>query len=79
MVQNVREGERRKDLLTRAMGCSQKSFKLVWQYHQLLFGFLPKVHLSRVSRLSVNDKCDNEEEPGLFTDLMEFTLGLSKS
>ena len=33
-----------------AMGCGQKSFKLVWRCHQLLSGFLAKDHLPRVSR-----------------------------
>ena len=35
----------------------------MWRCHQLLSGFLAKGHLPRVSRqsrLSVNDKCDNE-------------------
>ena len=38
-----------------AMGCGQKSFKLGWRCHQLLFGLLAKGHLSRAlfqSRLS---------------------------
>ena len=35
-----------------AMGCGQKSFKLVWRCHQLLSGFLAKGHLPRVSRQS---------------------------
>ena len=34
----------------RSMGCSQKNFKLVWQCHQFLSGFLAKGHLPRVSR-----------------------------
>ena len=45
------------------IGCGQKSFKLVWLYHQFLFVFLTKGHLSVVSRqsyLSANDKGDNE-------------------
>ena len=33
-----------------AMGCGQKSFKLVWWCKQLLTGFLAKGHLSPVSR-----------------------------
>ena len=46
-----------------AMGCGQKNFTIVWRYHQLLSGFvaigyLPQV--SRQSRLSANDKGDNE-------------------
>jgi hypothetical protein len=49
-----------------AMGCGQKSLLLVWRCHQLLSGFLAKGHLfpvSRWSRLSVNDKGDNEMIP----------------
>ena len=34
------------------MGCNQKNFKLVWQCHQFLSGFLAKGHLPRVSRQS---------------------------
>ena len=46
-----------------AIGCGLKSFKLVWRCHQLLSGFVTKGHLPRVSgqsRLSANDKGDNE-------------------
>ena len=46
---------------------AKKSFKLVWRCHQLLSGFLAKVHLLRVSRqshVSANDKGDNEMIPG---------------
>ena len=32
--------------------------------HQLLSGFLANGHLARVSRLSANDKIDNEMVPG---------------
>ena len=32
-----------------AMGCGQKSFKLVWRWYQLLSGFLAKGLLPRVS------------------------------
>ena len=49
-----------------AMGCRQKSFKLVWWCHQLLSWFLVNDHLPRVSlqsRLSANDKGDNEIIP----------------
>ena len=46
-----------------AMGCCQKSFKLVWWCHQLLSGFLSKGHLLQISRLSVIDKDDNEMIP----------------
>jgi hypothetical protein len=42
------------------MGCGQKSFKLVWWCHQLLSGFLANDHLPQVSRLSANDKDDND-------------------
>ena len=35
-----------------AMGCGQKSFKLVWWCHQLLSGLLADGHLPRVSRQS---------------------------
>ena len=44
------------------MGCGDKIFKLRW----LLSGFLPNGHLPRVSRqsrLSANDNCDNEKKP----------------
>ena len=40
-----------------------ESYKLVWQCHQLLSGFLVNGHLPRVSCqscLSANDKGDNE-------------------
>ena len=43
-------------------------FKLVWRCHHLLSGFLANVHLLRVSRksrLSTNDKGDNEMIPGV--------------
>ena len=33
-----------------AMGCGQKSFKLVWRCHRLLSGFLAIGHLPLVSR-----------------------------
>ena len=49
------------------MGCSQKSFKLVWLCHQHLPGFLAKDYLPRVSRqssLSAKDNCGNEMKPG---------------
>ena len=35
-----------------AIGCSQKSFKLVWRCHQVLPGFLTEGHLPRVPRQS---------------------------
>ena len=46
-----------------ATGCSQKSFTLIYQYHQLLPWFLAIGHLSRESRQShllSNNKDDNE-------------------
>ena len=58
------------------------NFKLVWWWHQLMYGFLAKGHLSRVSRksrLQANDKGDNEMIPGLCTDFLEFTLQLRKT
>ena len=45
------------------MFAAGKSFKLVWRCHQLLFGFLDRGHLPRVSRLTVNDKRDNNMIP----------------
>ena len=45
------------------IGSSQKSVMIVWRYHQLLLRFLINCHLlqvSRESRLSANDKGDNE-------------------
>ena len=42
---------------------TKKSFMLVWRYHQLLSWFVAKGHLPLVSRLSVNDKDDNEILP----------------
>ena len=47
---------------------AKKCFKLVWWCHQLLSGFLGKDHLPRVacqSRLSANNKSDNEMIPGV--------------
>ena len=46
------------------MGCSQKSFKVVWRCHQLPSGFLVNDTLRRVLRLSANDKGDNEITSG---------------
>ena len=49
-----------------AMGCDQNGFKLLWQCHPLLSGFLANRHLPRVSRqthLTANDKGDNEMIP----------------
>ena len=54
--------------LHRAMDCGQKSAMLVWRFHQLLSEFLAKDHLPlvlRQSRLSANDKGDNEMIPGI--------------
>jgi hypothetical protein len=50
--------------------------KLIWRCHQLLSGFLLVNHLPRVScksRLSAN-----EVKPGLWRDLLAFTLTLEK-
>ena len=65
-----------------AMGCSQKSFKPVGRFHQLLFGFLAKGHMpqvSRQSRLSANDKDDNKLYRELCSDLVAFTLQRTKT
>jgi hypothetical protein len=46
---------------------AKKIFKLVWECRQLLSRFLVKSHLPQVlhqSRLSANDKGDNEMIPG---------------
>ena len=62
-----------------AMGCNQKSFKLVWQFHQLLSGLLaevtcPKCHVSQlIIRVIMR------WYRGLCTDLMAFTLQLRKT
>ena len=45
----------------------KRSFKLAWQRHQLLPGFLANGHLPRVSRqshLEANDKGGYEMKPG---------------
>ena len=39
-------------IVLRAMGYSQKNFKLVWWCHQLLTTFLAKGHLLQLSRQS---------------------------
>ena len=49
-----------------ALDCGQKSLTLVLRCRQLLFGLLAIGHLSRMSRqsrLSANDKGDNEVIP----------------
>ena len=58
---------------------AKKSFKRVWRCHQLLSGFLAKAHLPRASRVSANNKGDNEKIPGaLYRYLMaEKTPGKS--
>ena len=59
-----------------------KNLKLMCRCHQLLPGFLAKSYLpqvSRQSRLSANDKGDNEMIPGLCTDILAFTLQLKKT
>ena len=63
------------------MGCGQKSFKIVWRYHQSLSGFLVNGHLplvSRHSRLSVDDKGDSgiiseavHRSPGIYPNAEE--------
>ena len=63
-----------------AMSCSQKSFKLVWRCHQLLFGFLTKGHLHRVSRQSLLSLMIGMiMEWGLCTGLLAFTFQLRKT
>ena len=65
-----------------AMGCSQKGFKLVSRWHQLLSGFVASDNLprlSRQSRLSANDKGDNEMIPGTVHSLLAFALQLRKT
>ena len=46
---SIQDYEIRMPVFHGAMGCGQKSFKLVWWCHQLLSGFLTKDHLPRVS------------------------------
>ena len=60
-----------------AMGCSQKSFKLVWRCHQLLSGFLAEGHLpqmSRQSRCSLMIRVIMKRSWGLCRDLLIFAL-----
>jgi hypothetical protein len=38
----------------------KKTFKLAWRCQQPLSGFLANDHLPRMSRMSANDKGDNE-------------------
>ena len=40
-----------------------KKLKLVWQCHELLSGFLANGPVPRVSRMSANDKGDNDMIP----------------
>ena len=50
-----------------AIDGGQENLTLVWRYRQPLSEFLAKGHLhqgSRPSRLSANDKGDNEVKPG---------------
>ena len=63
------------------MGCSQKTFKLVWRCHQLLSGFLAKSLMPRVlrqSRRSLMIRVIIKWSWGLCTDLLAFTLQLRK-
>ena len=65
-----------------AMGCGQKRFNLVWWCHQLLSGFLAKVHLPRVSRQSSRSlmiRLIMKWSWGLCTDLLAFDLQLRKT
>ena len=57
-----------------AMGCGQQSFKLVWQSHQFLSGFL----VPSVTSVA-NDKGVNDMTRGLYADLLTFTLKLKKT
>ena len=64
------------------MGCSQKSFKLVWRCHQLLSGCLAKCHFSRVSRQSLRSliiRVIMKQSWGLCRDLLPFALQLRKT
>ena len=48
------------------MGCGKKKLMLVWRYYKLLSGCLANGHFPRVSRqsrLSANNKDDNEMKP----------------
>ena len=62
----------------RAIGCGQQSFTLVWRCHQLLSRVLARGHLPLVSpqsRLSANDKGDNEMSPGaLYLTITYYTV-----
>ena len=69
-------------VISGAMGCDQKCFKIAWRFHQLLSRFLVKGHLPRLSsqlRLSANDNGDNEMMPGAVHELLAFTVWLRKT
>ena len=54
---------------------------LVWRCHQILYAFLAKGHLSRLSRqlrLSDNDNDDNEMKPGIVHRYAEISYGRGK-
>jgi hypothetical protein len=60
-----------------AMGCDQKSFKLVWWCHQVLSGFLANGYLPRVSRQSRRSlmiRVVVKWSWGLCTDLLAIAL-----
>ena len=60
-----------------AMGCGQKSFKIVWWCHELLSGFLAKGNLPRASsqpRWSLMIRVIMKLSWGLCTDLLASAL-----
>ena len=61
---------------------AKRALSLVWQCHQLLYAFLAKDNLPRVSRQSrrsTNDNSDNGMIPVLCADHLDFTLQLRKN
>ena len=62
------------------MGCSQKSFKLVWRCHQLLSGFLVKSFPPSVTSVTLlfNDKGESEMIPGAVHSNKKVTIPISK-
>ena len=78
-----REKEGKKDRIGRDdfffRRTSQKSFVLLFQCYNLLFGFLAKDQLPRQSFLSANIKSDNEVKPGLCTDVLVSSLQLRET
>ena len=71
-----------------AMGCSQKSFMLVWKYHKLLIGFLAKDHLQpnfcwKVSNLKMEffiTPVKQQQDGGYFKviNTYSYTIGNTK-